>query len=166
MQGSYRARQHPSPAKARPLLLMCASALGFTKLPRRPRLNKTSVEKKTSRRGVLPVRLAGSKHIANCAFVRPCLRACVRLNVCVSVCVRWCRYMVATFAMSINVPSRAAVLHWARGREFRKLDGSEVRWIRTGEYIQMAGRSGRRNCDTHGRVVSIMAQRSTAGDII
>ena len=74
-------------------------------------------------------------------------------------CVRWCRYMVATFAMSINVPSRAAVLHWARGREFRKLDSSEVRWIRTGEYIQMAGRSRRRCFDKRGHVVSIVARR-------
>ncbi|CAE7815937.1 unnamed protein product [Symbiodinium microadriaticum] len=64
-----------------------------------------------------------------------------------------------TFAVGVNMPSRAVIFNWPRGSEFKKFDGSEQRPIRCGEYMQMAGRAGRRGQDTQGNAWSMMTQQ-------
>ena len=59
-----------------------------------------------------------------------------------------------TFAVGVNMPSRAVIFNWPRACEFKKFDGHEQRPIRCGEYMQMAGRAGRRGQDSQGNVPS------------
>lgn len=47
-----------------------------------------------------------------------------------------------TFAMGVNMPARSVVFHG-----IRKHDGRAFRDLLPGEYIQMAGRAGRRGLD-------------------
>ncbi|CAF5119247.1 unnamed protein product, partial [Rotaria socialis] len=44
--------------------------------------------------------------------------------------------------MGLNMPARTVLFTAAR-----KFDGKELRWITSGEYIQMSGRAGRRGKD-------------------
>eukprot|EP00931_Biecheleriopsis_adriatica_P005219 TRINITY_DN10674_c0_g2_i1.p1 TRINITY_DN10674_c0_g2~~TRINITY_DN10674_c0_g2_i1.p1 ORF type:complete len:2583 (+),score=543.74 TRINITY_DN10674_c0_g2_i1:16-7764(+) len=64
-----------------------------------------------------------------------------------------------TFAVGVNMPSRAVIFNWAPGQEFRKFDGQEQRQLRVREYMQIAGRAGRRNQDVRGAALSLVSQQ-------
>ncbi|KAH8268626.1 hypothetical protein KR026_010540 [Drosophila bipectinata] len=57
-------------------------------------------------------------------------------------------FATETFAMGVNMPARTVVFD-----SHRKFDGVEVRNLKPGEYIQMAGRAGRRGHDETGTVI-------------
>lgn len=57
-------------------------------------------------------------------------------------------FATETFAMGVNMPARCVVFD-----SITKHDGIERRTLNTGEYIQMAGRAGRRGLDSTGTVV-------------
>lgn len=50
--------------------------------------------------------------------------------------------------MGLNMPARTVVFTNAQ-----KFDGHEMRWLTSGEYIQMSGRAGRRGLDEKGIVI-------------
>ncbi|GFR47000.1 hypothetical protein Agub_g8683, partial [Astrephomene gubernaculifera] len=60
-------------------------------------------------------------------------------------------FTTETFAMGLNMPARCVVF-----TAMRKWDGSENRWVSSGEYIQMSGRAGRRGMDDRGMVVMML----------
>lgn len=60
-------------------------------------------------------------------------------------------FTTETFALGINMPARSVVFH-----SLRKFDGVSVDWLRTREYMQMAGRAGRQGKDSEGLVFSIL----------
>ena len=60
-------------------------------------------------------------------------------------------FTTETFAMGINMPARTAVFD-----SLRKFDGVAFDWIRTRDYMQMAGRAGRQGIDDEGHVVSVL----------
>ncbi len=62
-----------------------------------------------------------------------------------------------TFALGINMPARSAVFH-----SLRKFDGEKVDFLRTREYMQMAGRAGRQGLDESGHVFSVLEDRDLA----
>ena len=53
-----------------------------------------------------------------------------------------------TFAMGINMPAKSSIF-----TSLQKFDGNNFRWLLPHEYIQMAGRAGRRGLDDKGIVV-------------
>ncbi|KXZ46677.1 hypothetical protein GPECTOR_41g641 [Gonium pectorale] len=53
--------------------------------------------------------------------------------------------------MGLNMPARCVVF-----TAMRKWDGTENRWVSSGEYIQMSGRAGRRGMDDRGLVVMML----------
>ncbi|KAH8247436.1 hypothetical protein KR038_004152 [Drosophila bunnanda] len=57
-------------------------------------------------------------------------------------------FATETFAMGVNMPARTVVFD-----SHKKFDGLEVRNLKPGEYIQMAGRAGRRGHDETGTVI-------------
>lgn len=57
-------------------------------------------------------------------------------------------FATETFAMGINMPARTVIFD-----SMRKHDGSKFRSLQAGEYIQMAGRAGRRGLDPTGTVI-------------
>ena len=57
-------------------------------------------------------------------------------------------FATETFAMGLNMPARTVVFTSAQ-----KFDGKDMRWISSGEYIQMSGRAGRRGLDERGIVI-------------
>lgn len=57
-------------------------------------------------------------------------------------------FATETFAMGVNMPARTVIFD-----SHRKYDGLEVRNLKPGEYIQMAGRAGRRGHDENGTVI-------------
>ena len=57
-------------------------------------------------------------------------------------------FATETFAMGVNMPARTVVFDTTR-----KYDGTCFRDLLPGEYIQMAGRAGRRGLDTTGTVI-------------
>ncbi|KAG1701720.1 Helicase SKI2W [Nymphon striatum] len=57
-------------------------------------------------------------------------------------------FATETFAMGVNMPTRTVVFD-----NIRKHDGVQNRDLLPGEYIQMAGRAGRRGHDTTGTVI-------------
>ena len=57
-------------------------------------------------------------------------------------------FATETFAMGVNMPARTVVFD-----SMRKHDGSSFRDLMSGEYIQMAGRAGRRGLDKTGTVI-------------
>ncbi|XP_071948306.1 superkiller complex protein 2-like [Antedon mediterranea] len=57
-------------------------------------------------------------------------------------------FATETFAMGVNMPARTVVFD-----SIRKHDGTCMRNLVPGEYIQMAGRAGRRGLDTTGLVI-------------
>ncbi|WOL15539.1 DExH-box ATP-dependent RNA helicase DExH11 [Canna indica] len=57
-------------------------------------------------------------------------------------------FSTETFAMGVNAPARTVVFD-----TLRKFDGKDFRKLLSGEYIQMAGRAGRRGLDNIGTVV-------------
>ncbi|CAG8446308.1 1514_t:CDS:10, partial [Scutellospora calospora] len=65
-------------------------------------------------------------------------------------------FATETFAMGLNMPARTVVF-----TDVKKFDGELVRYITSGEYIQMSGRAGRRGIDTRG-IVILMAREKMA----
>lgn len=64
-------------------------------------------------------------------------------------------FATETFAVGINMPTKTVVF-----TSYRKVtDGGDMRVLRTHEYIQMAGRAGRRGKDTEGLVLYLPAHR-------
>uniref|UniRef100_A0A914X265 Uncharacterized protein n=1 Tax=Plectus sambesii TaxID=2011161 RepID=A0A914X265_9BILA len=57
-------------------------------------------------------------------------------------------FATETFAMGVNMPARTVVFD-----SMQKHDGREMRNLNPGEYIQMAGRAGRRGLDSTGTVI-------------
>ena len=57
-------------------------------------------------------------------------------------------FATETFAMGINMPARTVLF-----TSVQKFDGTRVRLVQSGEYIQMSGRAGRRGTDKSGLVV-------------
>jgi len=57
-------------------------------------------------------------------------------------------FATETFAMGVNMPARTVIFDTTR-----KHDGSSFRDLQSGEYIQMAGRAGRRGLDATGTVI-------------
>ncbi|MFT5050357.1 MAG: superfamily II RNA helicase [Chlamydiales bacterium] len=63
-------------------------------------------------------------------------------------------FTTETFALGINMPARAAVF-----QSLRKFDGITFDWLRTRDFMQMAGRAGRQGIDDKGVVVCRLSQR-------
>lgn len=61
-------------------------------------------------------------------------------------------FSTETFAMGVNMPARTVVFS-----SVRKFDGKKHRNLQPSEYIQMAGRAGRRQLDTVGHVMLFFA---------
>eukprot|EP00731_Ephydatia_muelleri_P024167 Em0016g438a len=57
-------------------------------------------------------------------------------------------FATETFAMGVNMPARTVVFD-----AMQKHDGTRKRDLNPGEYVQMAGRAGRRGLDTTGTVI-------------
>jgi ATP-dependent RNA helicase DOB1 len=73
-------------------------------------------------------------------------------------------FATETFSMGLNMPARTVLF-----TACRKFDGKEIRWITSGEYIQMSGRAGRRGLDDKGIVILMIDERmspSAAKDIV
>ncbi|KAG2430053.1 hypothetical protein HXX76_010153 [Chlamydomonas incerta] len=60
-------------------------------------------------------------------------------------------FTTETFAMGLNMPARCVVF-----TAMKKWDGTENRWVSSGEYIQMSGRAGRRGMDDRGLCVMML----------
>lgn len=60
-------------------------------------------------------------------------------------------FTTETFALGINMPARAVVFD-----SLRKFDGVSFDYMRTRDYLQMAGRAGRQGIDKEGSVFSIL----------
>lgn len=65
-----------------------------------------------------------------------------------------CLFATETFAIGINMPAKTVVF-----TNTRKWDGKEMRWVTSGEYIQMSGRAGRRGKDDRGVVIQMMDEK-------
>nr|KAF6463100.1 Ski2 like RNA helicase [Molossus molossus] len=63
-------------------------------------------------------------------------------------------FATETFAMGVNMPARTVVFD-----SMRKHDGSSFRDLLPGEYVQMAGRAGRRGLDPTGTVILLCKGR-------
>lgn len=63
-------------------------------------------------------------------------------------------FATETFAMGVNMPARTVVFD-----SMRKHDGSAFRDLLPGEYVQMAGRAGRRGLDPTGTVILLCKAR-------
>lgn len=63
-------------------------------------------------------------------------------------------FATETFAMGLNMPARTVVFTGAR-----KFDGTDFRWLTSGEYIQMSGRAGRRGLDERGIVILMIDEK-------
>ncbi|EED91597.1 helicase, partial [Thalassiosira pseudonana CCMP1335] len=63
-------------------------------------------------------------------------------------------FATETFAIGINMPAKTVVF-----TNTRKFDGKEIRWVTSGEYIQMSGRAGRRGKDDRGVVIQMMDEK-------
>jgi len=60
-------------------------------------------------------------------------------------------FATETFAIGVNMPAKSVIF-----TECCKFDGAEIRWLTTGEYIQMSGRAGRRGKDEMGTVIQMV----------
>jgi superfamily II RNA helicase len=60
-------------------------------------------------------------------------------------------FTTETFALGINMPARAVVF-----AGLRKFDGVSFDWLRTRDYMQMAGRAGRQGIDDKGFVFQLL----------
>lgn len=71
-------------------------------------------------------------------------------------------FATETFAMGVNMPARCVVFD-----SIKKHDGKSRRYLHPSEYIQMAGRAGRRGKDTVGTVI-VLCKREVpeASDLI
>ncbi|KAF8362076.1 mtr-4 [Pristionchus pacificus] len=68
-------------------------------------------------------------------------------------------FATETFSMGLNMPARTVLFTSAR-----KFDGKDNRWITSGEYIQMAGRAGRRGKDDRGLVILMVDQQISSDE--
>ncbi|KAF1757967.1 hypothetical protein GCK72_014425 [Caenorhabditis remanei] len=68
-------------------------------------------------------------------------------------------FATETFSMGLNMPARTVVFTSAR-----KFDGTDNRYISSGEYIQMAGRAGRRGKDDRGTVILMVDSAMSSDD--
>ncbi|EFO90454.1 hypothetical protein CRE_03570 [Caenorhabditis remanei] len=68
-------------------------------------------------------------------------------------------FATETFSMGLNMPARTVVFTSAR-----KFDGTDNPYISTGEYIQMAGRAGRRGKDDRGTVILMVDSAMSSDD--
>lgn len=71
-----------------------------------------------------------------------------------------CLFATETFAMGLNMPARTVLF-----TACRKFDGKEMRFITSGEYIQMSGRAGRRGLDEKGTVIMMIEESVTPEQI-
>ena len=69
-------------------------------------------------------------------------------------------FATETFSIGINFPAKSVVFS-----SCRKWDGTEFRQVRSGEYIQMSGRAGRRGIDKKGVVVQVVDERVEKADV-
>lgn len=60
-------------------------------------------------------------------------------------------FATSTFAIGLNLPARSVIL-----TQMRKFNGTETQTIEASEYLQMAGRAGRRGKDDKGFSVICM----------
>ncbi len=60
-------------------------------------------------------------------------------------------YATETFAVGINMPAKTVCFD-----SLEKYDGKNFRYLTTGEYMQLAGRAGRRGIDKEGLVVAMV----------
>lgn len=63
-------------------------------------------------------------------------------------------FATETFSIGINMPAKTVVF-----TSTRKWDGKEIRWVTSGEYIQMSGRAGRRGKDDRGVVIQMIDEK-------
>ncbi len=63
-------------------------------------------------------------------------------------------FTTETFAIGINMPARTVVF-----AGLKKYDGISVEYLRTRDYLQMAGRAGRQGIDDQGLVISLLGDR-------
>jgi len=61
-------------------------------------------------------------------------------------------FTTETFALGINMPAKAVVFHG-----LKKFDGVTFDWLRTRDYMQMAGRAGRQGIDDKGFVFQLLS---------
>jgi len=65
-----------------------------------------------------------------------------------------CLIATETFSMGLNMPAKTCVF-----TAVRKWDGENMRWISSGEYIQMSGRAGRRGLDDRGIIIMMLDEK-------
>jgi len=65
-------------------------------------------------------------------------------------------YATETFAVGINMPAKTVCFN-----SLDKFDGRGFRYLKTGEYFQMAGRAGRRGIDKEGTAIALVDRRFT-----
>lgn len=75
-------------------------------------------------------------------------------SVLISLPVSQVLFATETFAMGVNMPARTVVFD-----SMRKHDGNAFRDLLPGEYVQMAGRAGRRGLDPTGTVILLCKGR-------
>ncbi|EFN51100.1 hypothetical protein CHLNCDRAFT_141429 [Chlorella variabilis] len=63
-------------------------------------------------------------------------------------------FATETFSTGLNMPAKTVVF-----THVRKFDGGGFRWVRSGEYIQMSGRAGRRGLDDKGVAILMMDEK-------
>ncbi|MFQ5844514.1 MAG: helicase-related protein [Planctomycetota bacterium] len=63
-------------------------------------------------------------------------------------------FCTETFALGVNMPARCVIFD-----SLQKFDGVDVRWLKTRDYLQMAGRAGRQGIDEEGLVLSRLDRR-------
>lgn len=63
-------------------------------------------------------------------------------------------FATETFAMGLNMPARTVLF-----TSTQKFDGKDFRFVTSGEYIQMAGRAGRRGLDDKGIVILMVDEK-------
>eukprot|EP00792_Barthelona_sp_PAP020_P001619 TRINITY_DN1258_c0_g1_i1.p1 TRINITY_DN1258_c0_g1~~TRINITY_DN1258_c0_g1_i1.p1 ORF type:complete len:1022 (-),score=298.05 TRINITY_DN1258_c0_g1_i1:83-3148(-) len=70
-----------------------------------------------------------------------------------------CLFATETFAMGLNMPARTVVFS-----SLRKFDGVAFRYLQSGEFIQCAGRAGRRGQDERGNVILSVSSKMEPSD--
>lgn len=109
--------------------------------------------------GLLPI----LKEIIEILFqVNDPVRDVVDADVISFVCLRMgsqeglikCLFATETFSIGINMPAKTVVF-----TSTRKFDGTDFRWVTSGEYIQMSGRAGRRGKDDKGIVIQMIDEK-------
>ncbi|CAG8436709.1 6385_t:CDS:10 [Ambispora gerdemannii] len=63
-------------------------------------------------------------------------------------------FATETFSMGLNMPAKTVVFS-----NVKKFDGETMRYVSSGEYIQMSGRAGRRGLDERGIVFMMVTER-------